>query len=71
MYHCFKSGLDVHRNGSPDMNPVAGTDVTLTCRAYVFRSEPEWGFYRTVNDTQELIYINQFDPPSEFGMFFK
>ncbi|XP_046457985.1 vascular endothelial growth factor receptor 1-like [Daphnia pulex] len=61
------SGLDLKRNNSL-RNPVAGSDVTLICRAYVFTSPPTWGYFQTTNDTEELIYINESDPPSSFEM---
>lgn len=65
--HQQLTGLDLKRNNSL-RNPVAGSDVTLICRAYVFTSPPTWGYYQTTNDTEELIYINESDPPSSFGV---
>ena len=63
------TGLDLKRNNSL-RNPVAGSDVTLICRAYVFSSPPTWGYFQTTNDTEELIYINESDPPAAFGVYF-
>uniref|UniRef100_A0A0P5KX94 receptor protein-tyrosine kinase n=1 Tax=Daphnia magna TaxID=35525 RepID=A0A0P5KX94_9CRUS len=65
-FNIVMNGIELTRNGSDPV--LEGSNVTLVCRSYLATTPPQWAYYQKVNDTEELVPINEQDPPSDFAI---
>ncbi|KAI9559362.1 hypothetical protein GHT06_016151 [Daphnia sinensis] len=65
-FNIVMNGIELTRNGSDPV--LEGSNVTLACRSYLATTPPQWAYYWKVNDTEELVPIDEQDPPSDFAI---